>query len=327
MEHGSVVHAEGQIGGTAAAAVQRHVHGAENALGIEADAVVDAKIMALAGHDHVVVAVETDLGRPTGLRCGKGCERGPLCRLGFLAAKAAAHAPALAGDVGVGAFQHSRHAMLDLGRVLGGTIDGHGAAFMRNGERDLALEVEVLLAADRQATVEAVAGAGERGLDVTAQELVGGKDFGLRFERIFYRQNGTLFGNLDLGKPCGAARGIPRFGENGEDHLAVKFDLANGENGIVVKPPGGTAVVEARDIGRGEHKDDARGFFHRVEIEPGDAPAGAVRGIAGGEMQRALGFELVVDIDGGSGDMAGGAVVRQRLAHDGLEPWNGPARD
>ena len=185
----------------------------------------------------------------------------------------------------------------------------------------------MLLAADGQATFEAMAGTGECGIDVAAQELVGGKNFRLRFERIFDREDWALFGNLDLGKACGTARGIARFGKNGEDHLAVKFDLSVGENGIIVQSSGGTAVVEARDISRGEHKDDATGFFHRVEIELGDAPAGAACGKARGEMQRALGLELVVDVDGGSGGMAGGAVVGQRLAQNGLEPWNGPARN
>src|SRR6185295_12578061 len=99
-------------------------------------------------------------------------------------------------------------------------------------------------------------------------ELVGRKDLRVCFERILYCQNGTLFSDLDRGKAGGAAGGVARFGENGEDHLAVKLDPAVGEDGIVMQSPGGAAVVEAGDIGSGEDKDDALGFFHRVQIEP-----------------------------------------------------------
>ena len=63
---------------------------------IEADRPVDAEIVALAGHHHVVVAVEPELARPAGgVRRERG-EHGPLRRLAFLAAEAAAHAPHLA---------------------------------------------------------------------------------------------------------------------------------------------------------------------------------------------------------------------------------------
>ena len=154
MEHGAVVHAERQIGGIAAAAEQRYIDGGERARGVEARLVVDMEIMALAGHDHVVVAVEPDLGRFARDMGGKRGKRRPLRRLGFLAAKAAAHAAAFAHHRGIGDSQHFGHAMLDLARVLGRGIDQHAAAFLRHGHGNLSLEIEMLLPADIDAARE-----------------------------------------------------------------------------------------------------------------------------------------------------------------------------
>ena len=75
--------------------------------------------MPLAGHHHVVVAVETQLAWPArGMRGERG-DRGPLRRLGFLAAEAAAHAAHLAGDIRIGHAEHARHHVLDFGWMLG----------------------------------------------------------------------------------------------------------------------------------------------------------------------------------------------------------------
>jgi hypothetical protein len=66
VEHGAVVHAEREIGGDAAAGQEIHFDRAQRAVGLEAGVVVDAEIMALAGHDHVVVPVQPHLGGPAG---------------------------------------------------------------------------------------------------------------------------------------------------------------------------------------------------------------------------------------------------------------------
>src|SRR5690606_26584014 len=127
-------------------------------------------VVALAGHRHVVVAVEPQLARPAG---GTGGERGdhrPLRRLRLLAAEAAAHAPDLAGDESVGDAERARHDVLHLARMLGGGMDEHVAVLPRHGERGLTLEIEMLLPADAQRALEAMAGAGERRLHVAAAE-------------------------------------------------------------------------------------------------------------------------------------------------------------
>ena len=55
-----------------------------------------------------------------------------------------------------GTLQHVRHEVLHLGRVLGGGMDGDVAILARDGERDLAFEIEVLLPADAEALRDAV---------------------------------------------------------------------------------------------------------------------------------------------------------------------------
>ena len=72
------------------------------AVAVEADIIVDREIVALAGHDHVVVAVGADLGRAAGLGRDQRAGGGKSGGLGLLAAERAAHAADLDGDVGAG---------------------------------------------------------------------------------------------------------------------------------------------------------------------------------------------------------------------------------
>src|SRR6202521_5531409 len=99
MEHRAVHDATAEVGGTSAARGELKIDAIDDAAGVEADRPVDPKIMPLAGHHHVVVAVETQLAWPARRVRGERGDRGPLCRLGFLAAEAAAHAAYLASDI------------------------------------------------------------------------------------------------------------------------------------------------------------------------------------------------------------------------------------
>jgi hypothetical protein len=105
--------------------------------------------VALAGDEHVVVAVGAQLDRALQLarRSPRG---GPQRRLRFLAAEAAAHAPALDHDVVRMQAQRMRDHVLHLARVLGRALHQHAAVFLRDGVGDLAFQVELLLAADIQ---------------------------------------------------------------------------------------------------------------------------------------------------------------------------------
>ena len=61
MEHGAIVHGHGEIGGIATARFQRDIGAAEAAVIVVTDFVGDLEIVALAGEDHVVVAVKAQL--------------------------------------------------------------------------------------------------------------------------------------------------------------------------------------------------------------------------------------------------------------------------
>ena len=52
--------------------------------------------------------------------------------------------------------EHLGDDMLHLGRMLGRGIDGHAAMLLGHGEADLAFEIEMLLAADQEALLDAM---------------------------------------------------------------------------------------------------------------------------------------------------------------------------
>ena len=114
-----------------------------------------------------------------------------------------------------------------------------------------------------------------------APEFVGRQDVrGLHGHRIIDRDRRLLRGDLDLRQARGAARGIAGLGHDGEDDLAMKHDLAVGENRIVAMRR--TAIIHAGNIGGGEDGDDARISCARPRDRPwrsarahppGDSPA------------------------------------------------------
>ena len=181
--------------------------------------------MALAGEDEVVVAVEAHLAGPAGDARGERRERRPLRRLAFLAAEAAAHAADLAGDIGIRQAEHARDDVLDLGRVLRRGIDVHRPVLARDGERDLAFEIEMLLAADAKRALEPVRCGRDRRLRVAAAEgVVRQHRFAAR-ERVLDVTLGALALDLDGGKPRGAARGVAGVRHDGKERLAVEARL------------------------------------------------------------------------------------------------------
>ena len=172
VEHRAVGDGAGQIGRIAAARRLVEADAADAAVAVEADVVVDAEIVALAGHLHVVVAVEPELCGPAGLRRGERRDGRDQRRLALLAAEAAAHAAHLHRDGVVGQAEHLGDGVLDLGRVLGGGMDQHVAVLAGDGVGDLAFEVEMVLPADMQRAGDAVRGGGERGVRVAEPHLV-----------------------------------------------------------------------------------------------------------------------------------------------------------
>ena len=156
MQHRPVDDALRQIGRVAAAGEVLDLVACDASVIVEADPPIGAEIVPLAGKDEIVVTVEPHLAGPAGHARRKRRERRPLRRLAFLAAEGAAHAADLAADIGIRHAEHARDDMLDLGRMLRRGIDVHRPVLARDGERDLALKIEMLLAADPERALEPV---------------------------------------------------------------------------------------------------------------------------------------------------------------------------
>ena len=91
--------------------------------------------------------------------------------LRFLAAEAAAHAPALDDDVVRRDAERMRDHVLHLARMLGRRVDVHAAVLARDRERDLAFEVEMVLAAGAHRAAQPVRRARERRRGVAARDV------------------------------------------------------------------------------------------------------------------------------------------------------------
>ena len=159
----------GQVGRIAGARDHVDFGGEDAAVVVVADFVFVMEAVALAGDQHVVVAVGAQLDRAlAGCAAAMADAAAPQRRLRFLAAEAAAHAPALDHDVVRVHAQRMRDHVLHLARVLGRALHQHALVFLRDRVGDLAFEVELFLAADIQLALDRVRRAFERGLAVAA---------------------------------------------------------------------------------------------------------------------------------------------------------------
>ena len=268
--------------------------------------------MPLAGHDHVLVAVRTRLGRTAGLhgdqRGGGGEQRG----LRLLAAEAAAHAAHLDGDAVVGLAQHAGDQMLDLGRVLGRGPDVDVAILARRGQRDLAFEVEVILAADRELALHAAGRGRQRGLGVAARHALAGLDLQVHLTRGCDVDGGRQLFVLDHGLGRGGAGGGDRGRGDGEQALADAVDLAGGEQ-LVVMDDGADIVLAGHVLGA-EHQHHARRGADGRQVHPSDFGV-RLGAHAEGDVQQARRLGHVVDIDRRARHVTRSAVMWQRRGY------------
>ena len=306
VEHGPIVHAERKIGRVAAAGVELDINPPEHPFAVEATAPVDAEVMTLAGHHHVVVAIETKLGRAAGHAGREGGEARPLRRLRLLAAERPAHPPALTHHRRMRRPEHAGDEVLHLGRMLGGGVDPHLVVLAGDGESRLSLEIEVFLAADAHVTFEPARGGGDRGRRLPAPELVGGQHLGGGGQTIVHGDAGSNRIDFDAGAPRRAAGLVAGLGDHREDDLSVKENLAAGEDWVVAEC--GAAIIRTGDVCGCQHCQHSGGGAHRVEVDRADrAACGA--GMAGRDVHRACRLGQVVDVGGGPLHVARGAVV------------------
>ena len=154
VKHRAVTDAGRKVRGTAAARVERHFVTGDHAVVVVSHSPIGAEIMALAGQREVVVAIEADFAGVARRARGERRDRRPGASLAFLAAEAAAHPPRLHGDEGVRYSKDAGDDVLRLGRILRRSMHRHLVRFAGKGERCLAFEIEMLLAADRKLAIQ-----------------------------------------------------------------------------------------------------------------------------------------------------------------------------
>ena len=175
MKHRAIVDRAGQIGRHAAARRKLEIH-AENATGvIKAHIIVDDEIMSFACHDHVVIAVESQLARSARLVRGHGRDAGDQRRLAFLATERAAHPATYHCDVLGRTLRRACHHRLDLVRVLCRAMNQHATVFLRNSHCDVAFEIELILTTQRHASCKSMRRRVQRTFRVAATQCFTGQ--------------------------------------------------------------------------------------------------------------------------------------------------------
>ncbi|MNT05290.1 hypothetical protein D3C72_1399050 [compost metagenome] len=229
---------------------------------IEAQLVIDAEIMALAGRRHVLVAIGANFNGSVQPLGGNGAEGGKLVALRFLAAEAAAHAAHLHRD-GVG--RHLKDVaddVLDFAGMLGGAPQRYLVILTGHGHGNVAFEIKMLLPADPHRAGEAAGRHIHFQLGIAARQRHRIDDeraaiFNRRVDIGEMRQ--VLIGDLRLAG--GLSGDIAGLGEDCENRLAVELHLCFGQQRFVVTAAGGD-VVFAGHILANHHPEHTRcGFY------------------------------------------------------------------
>ena len=184
MEHRAVDDAGRQIGRAAATRVERDVIGADAALVVVADAPIGAEIVALAGQREIVVAVEPHLAGPAGTSAPSAA----------IAAQAQAWLslppkppPMRRVSTVTKASGMPRMRPTMCWTSVGSCVEAWTVISRPSpgiGERDLAFEIEMLLAADGELAFEPMRRGGQRGRDVAAAKIVVGQHARAGLQRV-----------------------------------------------------------------------------------------------------------------------------------------------
>jgi len=232
--------------------------------------------------------------------------------LRFLAAEAAAHAPALHDDVGVGQAERVAHLMLHVAGMLSGGVDQQLPVLARHHVGDLPFEVEVLLAADAQLALHALRRVGDRRVGIAAPQSGWRQDETVRLQGGvgIEQRSGRAVLVVHAHAPRRHARGLDAAGQHQRHRLTEPKNLALGQHRLVVQH-GADGVV--RHIGRGQDVHHAGHGARRFEVDTHDARMRSQRQRRCG-VQRAGELRQVVDVGRSAGHVQVRALVRQFLA-------------
>jgi len=200
---------------------------------IESNVIVDDKIVPLAGHDHVIVAIQSQFAGTAGFVGSQCGNTGNQCRLAFLATKCATHSSANHSDVvgwpaGRVCEQH-----LHFVRVLRRAVHQQAIVFLRYRHRDMTFEIKLVLAAQEQAAIRPVWRSLQRGVRIATDQCFTGQDERFFFDRRQRVQNGVEFLVVDARQPCGLSCGIHRCCYDCKYRLSDVLHKVGGENRII----------------------------------------------------------------------------------------------
>ena len=208
---------------------QREVEGENMSLRVETDVIADEERVALAGGAHVVIAWQPQLHRLPRLPSKQRRDPGNDRRLALFAAERAAHPPHLDRDGVERQPEKVRNAMLDFGRMLGRAPHMHVGALARRSERDLPLEIEMVLTAAVQLAGKPMRRAGDRCLHVAADHELRRRNVAVPRHRLFNRQHRGKRFVVDGGELRRGARLIECGRRDRRHRLAFVFDDVRGQ--------------------------------------------------------------------------------------------------
>ena len=265
--------------------------------------------MALAGGTHVVVARQPQFHRPSRLPGEHGRDAGDDGRLTLLAAERTAHPSDLDGDGVERQTEQMRDPVLNFGRMLGRAPDLHVASVAGGRERNLSLEIEMVLAATAQFAGEPVGRGRERGLDLATNHDLRRRDIACARDRLFDRQHGGKRLVVDLDELRRCARLIERRRRDCRNRLAFILDHLGRQCRLIAADR--RDVVPAGDIGGGDGRDHAGRGESARQIDMPDARV-PMRAQHQGGLERSRHVRDVVEVSRLAGDVPDRAVVAHR---------------
>ena len=281
---------------------------------MKAGPVLDAELVALSGDDHVVVPVVTHLASLARQPGRDSARAGKRIALRFLSSERAAHPPDFHLDGAHGDAERVRRLVLNFSRVLAGALDRHRSRLRREGERNLAFKIKMLLAAYFDFSFDDMGR--RRNRRVRAASLADH-----RFIEIRIRSDRFIKGDdcrerivIDFGLARCCPRGVVRLGDNNEQGLACEMHRPFRQQRLLHRDR--RNVVCAGQIFRSHHRDHRRRRPHLRKIHPPD-PAMRDLGKAERQVKRSSRCRDVVDIGRAARDVEQGGVVANSVADQG----------
>ncbi len=227
--------------------------------------------------------------------------------LRFLAAKAAAHAPARHGHGVVLKTQRMRNPVLNLARVLRARMNPPLVLLERQRIGHLAFEIEMLLAADFELAGERVPRLFHRRVGIAAADGHRRQNIALRGMRIAWGKNGGQWRNVENHLARCAAGLHHRIGHHQRHNLSDVLDLVPCKHRLVVDKGRQRAV--AGDVAGQDDTPHTGHLQCRTRI---DSAQQAVRNIGHDRCRVQGAFDLrdVVDVRRAACNLGPGALMR-----------------